>query len=94
MVPFIYLSLICGGPTTGGTVLSVRDAKVSITPCLGSARRMGTQAIEGAVWKQGDKHTQLCGEGSVGAARGRQVHPLLTATQSGLPGGSCIQAES
>lgn len=50
-------------------MLSVRDAKVSITPCLGSAGRMGTQAIEGAVWKQGDKHTQLCGEGSVGAAR-------------------------
>ena len=38
-------------------MLSVRDAKVSITPCLGSAGHVGTQANEGAVWKQEDKHT-------------------------------------
>ena len=76
-------------------MLSVRDAKVSITPCLGSAGRVGTQATEGAVWKQEDKHTQLCGEGSMGASIGhRWVHPLLTVTQSRLPGGSGIQAES
>lgn len=38
----------------GGTVLSVRDAKVSITSGLGSAGREGTQATDGAVWKEGD----------------------------------------
>lgn len=35
-------------------MLSVRDAKVGITPGLRSAGHVGTQATEGAVWKEGD----------------------------------------
>ena len=66
----IYLSLICGGPTMGGTVLSVRDAKVSITSGLGSAGRTGTQATEGAVWKEGDSTCSSVVEAPWGLAWG------------------------
>lgn len=58
----------------GGTVLSVRDAKVSetiITPGLGGLRGMGTQTTGQAIRKQGDKHMQLCDEGSLVASMGR-----------------------
>ena len=78
----------------GGTVLSVRDAKVSITSGLGSAGRAGTQATEGAVWKEVDSTRSSVVEAPWGLACAQMGAPPPHSDTKQASWRSSIQAES